>query len=295
MESVGKLVDSRLWTEKYRPKSVDALDCPDFLKNFLKHALEHGFPNLLLYGPPGTGKTTFASLLNPTLELNASDDRGIDIIRNKVKKMANTVTPQVILLDECENLTRDAQTCLRRILEDYPNTRFIFCTNYYSKIIDPLKSRLLKLRFTLKESKALEMIGKSEGMHYNSLFYVDLFKKCDKDLRRCVNVLQGLKPLENFDIDDIVGVIPNKIVETIFKIDFSTYLNFVDMLLFEGYSVGQFIKQISEMLPEAGLTDVQRCEIVKTLSEAESKTVMGCSDELVLIFICLNVISAMRK
>lgn len=295
MESVTKSVDSRLWTEKYRPKSVDEFDCPPFLKSFLNNALESGFPNLLLYGPPGTGKTTFASLLNPTLELNASDDRGIDIIRNKVKKMANTVTPQVILLDECENLTRDAQTCLRRIIEDYPNTRFIFCTNYYSKIIDPLKSRLLKIRFTLKESKALEVIGRAEGMQHSSSFYTELFKKCDKDLRRCVNVLQGIKPLEKFDIDDIVGMIPKDVVESVFRLDFSTYLDFVDMLIFQGYSVEQFIKQVSEMLSEAGLTDMQRCEIVRVLSEAEAKTVTGCSDELVLMFVCLNVISAMTK
>jgi DNA polymerase III delta prime subunit len=103
-----------LWTEKYRPKTIEELDCSSFLKKFLQNATVNGFPHLLLYGPPGTGKTTFASLLNPTFELNASDDRGIEIIRNKIKKVANTVSKQVIVLDECENLTKDSQTCLRR-------------------------------------------------------------------------------------------------------------------------------------------------------------------------------------
>lgn len=108
-------MNSALWTEKYRPKTVEDLDCEPHIRKFLENSIKNGFPHLLLYGPPGTGKTTFASLLKPTFQLNASDDRGIDTIRNKIKMLANTVSKQVIVLDECENLTRDSQTCLRRL------------------------------------------------------------------------------------------------------------------------------------------------------------------------------------
>ncbi|ELA41126.1 uncharacterized protein VICG_01825 [Vittaforma corneae ATCC 50505] len=272
------------------PKTADELDCPPHVKRFLENALKDGFPHLLLYGPPGTGKTTFASILKPTLELNASDDRGIDIIRNKIKKVANTVAPQVILLDECENLTKDSQTCLRRILEDFPNTRFIFCTNYYSRIIDPLKSRLLKIKFTLKESRALERIGKSEGMDHDPSFYKDLFRKCNGDLRKCLNILQGIKPLATFDIEDLIGRAKDEVVDGFMKITDKNYEAFIDSFIFEGYSALQLIHQLNERIFEIKENDKQRCEFVKILAECESKCLIGCSEDVVLNFLCLNYI-----
>lgn len=280
-----------LWTEKYRPKTIEELDCSPFLKKFLENAMKTGFPHLLLYGPPGTGKTTFATLLKPTFELNASDDRGIETIRNKIKKVANTVAQQVILLDECENLTRDSQTCLRRILEDFPNARFIFCTNYYSKIIDPLKSRLLKLKFSLKESKALQTIGSREGMNKDESFYRDLFEKCNGDLRKCLNVLQGIKPLGNFDIDEAIGVLKDEIIASFTKITFLTYKSFIKMFLFEGFNFIQLISQLSSQITNLKLEDKQKSELSKILAECEAKSVNGCADEICLEFLCLNYIS----
>lgn len=279
-----------LWTEKYRPKTIDEIDCSPFLKKFLENAIHSGFPHLLLYGPPGTGKTTFASLLKPTFELNASDDRGIEIIRNKIKKVANTVSQQLILLDECENLTRDSQTCLRRILEDFPNARFIFCTNYYSQIIDPLKSRLLKLKFTLKESKALERIGKSENMEFKSEFYSDLFKKCNGDLRKCLNILQGIKPLVDVDIDEVIGIIKDEIIQNFRKIDFKNYKKFIKNFIFEGFNFVQLLTQLSDMDGSFG-SDKQKAGFSKVLAECEAKSFNGCGDEISLEFLCLNYIS----
>lgn len=277
-----------LWTEKYRPKTIEELDCSSFLKKFLQNATVNGFPHLLLYGPPGTGKTTFASLLNPTFELNASDDRGIEIIRNKIKKVANTVSKQVIVLDECENLTKDSQTCLRRILEDFPNTRFIFCTNYYSRIIDPLKSRLLKLKFNLKESKALERIGSSEQMKYDKKFYQELLRKCNFDLRKCLNILQGIKPLKKFDLDEVIGILKNEIIDQFKTIDFSNYRNFIKMFLFQGYNFMQLLMQLTNNISG---TDLQRAEMARILAECEGKSINGCSDEICLEYLCLNYIS----
>lgn len=274
-----------LWTEKYRPKSVEDLDCSPHLKRFLQHALREGFPHLLLYGPPGTGKTTFASLLRPTLQLNASDDRGIDTVRNLIKRVANTVARQIIVLDECENLTKDSQTCLRRILEDYPNTTFIFCTNYYSRIIDPLKSRLLKLRFSVGESKVVERVGKMEGV---DLDYSGLLARCNGDLRRCLNVLQGVKPLRAYDIDDIVGTIRRARIDSFMSLGPGNYREFVGDFVRSGLSVQQLVHQLSQDLRGV---DVQRCEFARVLSDCEAKCANGCSDEIVLTFLCLSYVS----
>lgn len=281
-----------LWTEKYRPKSIDDVDCDAHIKKFVENATANGFPHLLFYGPPGTGKTTVAQLFNPTFQLNASDDRGIDTIRNQIKKIANTLKRQVIVLDECENLTKDSQTCLRRILEDYPNTSFIFCTNYYSKIIDPLKSRLLKIKFTLKESKALEIIGRKENM---CIDYPELFRKCNGDLRKCLNVMQGVKPLKEYDLDDVVGVIKDHVIRDFLKLNNGNYKNFIKIFIDQCFSPLQLIHQLSKTIDREIGNDRNKCEFFRILSDAELKCINGCSDELVLSFICLNYISINSK
>lgn len=282
-----------LWTEKYRPKTVDDFDGPAHIKRFLVHAIAHGHPHLLLYGPPGTGKTTFASLLGPTLSLNASDERGIDTIRNKVKKIANTVARQVIVLDECENLTKDSQTCLRRILEDYPNTTFIFCTNYYDRIIDPLKSRLLKLKFVVRESKMLARIGEHEGLAYDSAFYKELLAKCNGDMRRCINVLQGIKPLAGTAqdaalMDSVTGRVPQQKIDEFWAAGVAGYREYVRSFVFDGYSVLQLVQQLNDKMTG---TEKQRGELALALAEAEGQCVAGCTDELVLTSLCMSKIT----
>lgn len=303
-----KFMNNSLWTEKYRPKSPESLQLPPHLGNFLKHAIKNGFPHLLLYGPPGTGKTTFAGMLEPTLILNASDDRGIAVVRDKIKKIANTVKRQVIVLDECENLTRDSQTCLRRILEDYQNTSFIFCTNYYSRIIDPLKSRLLKFKFTSSGCKVLKKIAEKEmnnsfdknandkNSTNNIINYVEcIFKKCSGDLRKSINIMQGLAALKNIEytedlIDSLVGRIPNDIY---FKL-FNETESFANDFIRDGYSALQLIQQLAETenddksgksfkitIPNI-TSEKEKSRFYLLLSELEGFSVNGCSDELVI-------------
>lgn len=306
---------SLLWTEKYRPKDVSSFESLPHIKNLLKMSEPNDFPNLLLYGPPGTGKTTFAHLLasNNKLELNASDERGINVIRDKIKSYASTLTKnKTIILDECENLTDDAQHCLRRIIEDSKNTRFIFTTNYLSKVIAPLQSRLVKLKFEIQENHTLKMIGEKENLKYSDEFYSNLFVKCNYDLRRSINVLQGLAPLQNnlnhdgeiedlnsLDIndpmlnsnlvDDIIGLVPLEQIEIFSKITKDDYKSFVQNFIFEGYPILQFIYQLVD-------TEIFKKEIFNSkfnllLAEMEEKLVVGCSDEVVLTNICLSKIS----
>lgn len=304
---------STLWTEKYRPSRADELAAPEHIKRFLSHALANGHPHLLLYGPPGTGKTTFASMLRPTLSLNASDERGIDVVRNKIKKIANTMKKQVIILDECENLSRDSQTCLRRILEDFPNTTFIFCTNYYNRIINPLKSRLLKFKFVARDPTVLAAIGEKEGIRASAGFYDRLFLKCDRDLRKCINALQGMKPFldcaksrdtahsENIsnedscsdtavqalpvELDDIIGRVPDQMMDGFYDVIQSNHKEYVAKMVTGSYSVLQLVRQLSESMRG---TDAQKCRLALLIAECEAYSVGACSDELVLNRLCVG-------
>ncbi|ADM11062.1 DNA replication factor C small subunit [Encephalitozoon intestinalis ATCC 50506] len=270
-----------LWTEKYRPKSVDTFEGPEHLKSILRNSSERGHPNLLLYGPPGTGKTTFAHLLaTRKLELNASDERGISVIREKIKVYASTLEKdKTVILDECENLTSDAQHCLRRVIEDSVNTRFIFITNYPSKIIGPLRSRLVGVKFTLADNRVLEGIGGNEGLGYDKELYRRLFKLCGNDLRKAINVLQGIAPLSSFCIEEAVGSIPQKTVDEFWKVGRAEVMDYSKMFLRDGYSALQLVRQLAGCWKGS---DAQSAKFHLLLSSLEEKAVLGCSDELVL-------------
>jgi replication factor C small subunit len=157
-------MEHAIWTEKYRPKDFSEVLGQDAVVSRVKAFVESkNMPHLLFAGPAGVGKTSLALVIakqmfggswhNNFLELNASDERGIDIIRNKVKDFARTraigdVPFKIIYLDECDALTREAQQALRRTMENYTQTcRFVLAANYSSKIIDPIQSRCAIFRF----------------------------------------------------------------------------------------------------------------------------------------------------
>jgi DNA polymerase III delta prime subunit len=190
-----------IWAEKYRPETLDDMVLPEKVEAFLKTIItKKDMPHLLLVGGAGTGKTTASRIIIKSLgwnyiELNASDERGIDTIRGKIKNFVSLSGKKIIFLDEADNLTKDSQWSLRSIIEKYANvTRFILTANYINKLIEPIISRFVVLNFeNLDKSKIkayLTKILKSEKITFVD---EDLDKVIDRyycDIRAMINYLQ---------------------------------------------------------------------------------------------------------
>ena len=194
-----------LWVEKYRPDILEGyLGNEEFISNLQEWISKNDFPNLLLHGTPGTGKTTAAKLIIKNIKcdhlyLNCSDENGIDTIRDKVKQFASGATFQplkVVILDEADFLTINAQAALRNVIESFSlTTRFIFTCNYAERIIDPLQSRLTLFSLTTPDIKSiakhLKNILEQEQVEFDTTDLVSVVKKTYPDIRRALNVLQS--------------------------------------------------------------------------------------------------------
>ncbi|KAK3675833.1 Subunit of heteropentameric Replication factor C (RF-C) [Recurvomyces mirabilis] len=222
--------DNRLqpWVEKYRPKSLDDVTAQDHTVTVLRRTLQSAnLPHMLFYGPPGTGKTSTVLALakqlygpelikSRVLELNASDERGISIVREKVKDFARMQLSnppagpageeyrkkypcppyKIIVLDEADSMTQDAQSALRRTMETYSKiTRFCLICNYVTRIIDPLASRCSKFRFKsldeVNAGKRLQDIAKLENVPLEDGVVDTLLRCSEGDLRKAITFLQS--------------------------------------------------------------------------------------------------------
>lgn len=205
-------VASLPWVEKYRPKSMEELVSHEDIINTINRLIDAGkLPHLMLYGPPGTGKTStilacahklygkgFTSMV---LELNASDDRGIDVVRDQIKEFASTKQmfsskPKLIILDEADSMTSAAQFALRRVIEKFTkNARFCIICNYASKMIPALQSRCTRFRFApLEEHQALgrlKVLADAEGCDCADGGLEACIQLGEGDMRKCINVLQS--------------------------------------------------------------------------------------------------------
>ncbi|XP_043670894.1 replication factor C subunit 5 isoform X4 [Vespula pensylvanica] len=213
MASDNETTTNLPWVEKYRPKKLEELiSHEEILKTIKKFIDENQLPHLLLYGPPGTGKTSTilacakklykpAQFNSMVLEMNASDDRGIGIVRGQILNFASTGTMyrsgfKLIILDEADAMTNDAQNALRRIIEKYTeNVRFCIICNYLGKIIPALQSRCTKFRFGPLQSEQI-LPRLNEVIEQENLKVTDdgkqaLMTLCGGDMRKVLNILQS--------------------------------------------------------------------------------------------------------
>src|SRR3989338_2079332 len=217
--------DNALWTEKYRPSDFSEIKGQkEIVKRVKAFVEQQNLPHLMFAGPAGVGKTSLALVIAKKLfrdmwrqnflELNASDERGIDIIRNKVKDFARTKAIgdapfKIIFLDESDALTREAQQALRRTMENYAQTcRFILNANYYSKIIDPIQSRCVVFRFRQLEKtdviELIEKIAKNEKLKIDEKAKDALVEISEGDCRRLENILQSCAALSSHVSEDLI-------------------------------------------------------------------------------------------
>ena len=199
-----KEIKNTLWVEKYRPSSLDSYIGNDHLKSKVKLYLESGdLPHLLLFGRAGTGKTTLAKLLVNNIDcdylyINASDENSVEVVRDKVKNFASTLGFQemkVIILDECDYITPNAQAALRNLMETFSkHCRFILTCNYVERIIDPIQSRCQSFQIIPPDRKQvavhLNTILTKEGVTSDIEDIVTIVNGGFPDLRRVINAAQ---------------------------------------------------------------------------------------------------------
>ncbi|KAL3026356.1 hypothetical protein AAZX31_04G227000 [Glycine max] len=326
------LQSTQPWVEKYRPKQVKDVAHQDEVVRVLTNTLETGScPHMLFYGPPGTGKTTTAlaiahQLFGPelyksrVLELNASDDRGINVVRTKIKDFAAVAVGtnqrksgypcppfKIIVLDEADSMTEDAQNALRRTMETYSKvTRFFFICNYVSRIIEPLASRCAKFRFKpLSEeimSSRILYISQEEGLCLDAEALSTLSSISHGDLRRAITYLQSAARLFGSSISSenlisVSGVVPAKVVEELLKAcksgNFDLANKEVNNFIAEGYPASQMLTQLFESIVEDNdLSDEQKARISKKLGEADKCLVDGADEYLQLLDVVSNTMKA---
>ncbi|KIK97081.1 hypothetical protein PAXRUDRAFT_137031 [Paxillus rubicundulus Ve08.2h10] len=344
------------WVEKYRPKTIDDISAQEHTVAVLRKALSStNLPHMLFYGPPGTGKTSTIlalsrQLFGPdnfrerVLELNASDERGISIVREKIKGFARQ-TPRaqksasdgnsypcppykIVILDEADSMTQDAQGALRRIMETYARiTRFCLVCNYVTRIIEPLASRCSKFRFTPLDSSStssrLMHIAAAERVDISPEVVGTLIDTSNGDLRRSITYLQSASRLSASttpptaitprDIQEIAGVVPSAAINDFARtlgvdvpedmtIDdapadpkrkgFDTIQRTVKNLMREGYSASQLLSQNQlhdVIIDHQTLPARQKVKSVLAIAEADKALCDGADEELWILEVALQV------
>jgi len=311
-----------MWAEKYRPKTLDDMvnqkEIVERLKSFVK---SRNVPHCIFAGPPGTGKTTAALCLARDLygaayrehmmELNASDERGINVVRETVKTFARVrsigeIPFKIMVLDEADNMTSDAQQALRRTMERYTGTcRFILIANYSGKIIEPIQSRCAPFRFAFlpreEQDQHLRQIAEKEKLTLLDDGLDAIFEVCSGDLRRAINTLQAAsslnKPIDAKVIYSIAGRAHPADVRTM--IETAMNGNFLEarkqlrnMIQKYGVAGSDIIRQIHTEIFRAGMPEQWKIKLAAIAGEIDYRLVEGADEEVQLSALLARLVEA---
>lgn len=317
-DTINKNTSNLPWIEKYRPSTLDEILSHNEIISTIKICIKNKcLPHLLFYGPPGTGKT---SLITATakelygkyfpfmvLELNASDDRGIEVVRSKIKQFVmsknvffgSTIEERndifkLVILDETDAMTADAQAILRKIVEEYTNnTRFCLICNYIQNISPALQSRCTRFRFSPIDNenikKKIREISKKENITITKEGIDTIIKRSNGDMRKVLNILQAASmsypKLTEMNINNCLGYprsnitidLLDKLINSPFK---DCYEKFIEIKMQEGLGISDIITELYNALMVCVLNPNESFDIVKNLNE---KQIINILDKMRII------------
>jgi len=314
-----------VWVEKYRPRKLaDVIGQQSIVERLTAYVRTRSMPHMLFAGPAGSGKTTCAIALARELygdqwrdcliELNASDERGIDIVRGKLKDFARAASFggadfKIIFLDEADSLTSDAQAALRRTMERYTQTcRFILSCNYSSKIIEPIQSRCAVFRFRpLGEEDVKEYLKRIAGAEKIDLTQDGVEAVCEQaagDLRKATNILQAAASLgRKIDQDAVFesteSIRPSEIHEmlkTALAGNFTAARSKLDEIVIRhGLSGEDIVQGIHRAVFDLPVNEESKIKLIDRIGEAEFRMVSGSSDRIQLEALLAHFANEGRK